>query len=132
MNLWFLLIGCGLPIIMISLGTKFLRYQGNDTRVQYRTVRSTMNIRTWKYAHKVCGKTWAVTGKCLLAAVILLGLVACRCSEEVAGQILSVTLIFEILLFSGAIFFTELALKKYIRHFTQKEGRKGSTEVTIF
>lgn len=119
MNILFLLVGAMIPVLMTCWGMFFLRKGGNDTQgtFRYRTYRSTMNAKTWKYAHKVCGKVWLYTGRVLLIVILPLSLVACQCKESTAGCMLSAVLAAETLLLAGAILFTEQALKIYIRRF---------------
>lgn len=120
MNILFLTVGGMIPIIMNFMGMLFVRRGGNDTQgaFRYRTYRSTLNTKTWKYAHKVCGKLWLYAGRGFLLVVLSLSLVACQCSEPVAGCMLSVVLMAEMLILAGTIFFTEQALKRFIEKYS--------------
>ena len=120
MNLLFLTVGGMIPVLMNFMGMFFVRKGVNDTQgaFRYRTYRSTLNTKTWKYAHKVCGKLWLYAGRCFFIIVLSLSLVACQCNETTAGCMLSVTLMLEMLMLAGTVFFTEAALKRYIKRYS--------------
>jgi len=120
MNILFPLVGGMVPLLMIFLGMFFVRRAGNDTQgaFRYRTYRSTLNLKTWKYAHKVCGKLWLYIGRAFLVGIFPLSIVALNCTEETAGRILSAVLMVEMLLCVGAILFTEQALKVFIEKYS--------------
>ena len=120
MDILFLAVGGMIPILMNILGMFFVRKGGSDTQgaFRYRTYRSTLNTKTWKYAHKVCGKLWLYAGRCFLLVVLSLSLVACQCNEATTGYMLSGVLMVEMLILAGTIFFTEQALKRYIEKYS--------------
>ncbi len=120
MNILFLTVGGMIPVLMNIMGMFFVRRGGNDTQgtFRYRTYRSTLNTKTWKYAHKVCGKLWLYAGRFFILLVLSLSLVACQCKEETAGCMLSVVLIVEMLILAGTVFMTEQALKRYIEKYS--------------
>lgn len=120
MNVMFLAVGGLIPILMSTLGMFFVRKGSKDTQgaFRYRTYRSTMNTKTWKYAHKVCGKLWVYAGRLFFIVVLSLSLVACQCNETTTGCMLSVVLMIEMLILAATVFMTEQALKRYIEKFS--------------
>ena len=120
MNLLFLTVGGLIPVLMNVCGMFFVRKGGDDTQgtFRYRTYRSTMNTKTWKYAHKVCGKLWLYAGRFFILLVIALSLVACQCNETTAGCMLSGVLMVEMLILAATVFFTEQALKRFIEKYS--------------
>ena len=115
MGFWiFMMIMCLLiPISMVLLGILFYRKppEAINPVFGYRSERSMKNIETWRYAHRLCGRLWIISGAVALACSPLL-LFFIGDEVTTVGIVGGAVCFAQMVCMVCPIFFVESALKK--------------------
>ena len=110
MHCFYYITDLSLPAMMTVIGYVFLKYPPKEINsiYGYRTARSMMNMETWAYAHRMCGKIWIKAGP-VLFVLILFSKLFLKINEESLTLIHMGVLIFVLL---SSIFLVESKMKK--------------------
>ena len=113
-----------LPIVMILFGGYFFKKAPKEINAVfgYRTSRSMKNRDTWKFAHRYCGRIWAIFGLVLLPIVVGVMLCFIHADTTTVGYVGAAIVVFPLILIIISIVLTENALKKNF----DKNGNKFS------
>lgn len=103
-----------IPLIMLIIGVVFLvRPPKNiNNYYGYRTHRSMINLDTWNFAHKYCGKIWIVIGSIMLPICLVIMLLIMKEDNSIVGALGAFITIIEIVPLIYSINPVEKALKK--------------------
>lgn len=112
-----------IPLIMIVMGIVFIvRPPKNINAIYgYRTHRSMINLDTWDFAHKYCGKIWIVIGSIMLPICLVIMLLIMKEDSSIVGLLGAFLTIIEIVPFIYSINPVEKALQK---NFDEDGNRK--------
>ncbi len=116
MFFWFFMLATALmmPVILIVCGK--MLYKKTPQKVNpvwgYRTSMSMKNQETWDFSNRYIGNLWYKCGVVMLPTVIILFLFVIGKEEDVIGILGVVLIVVQECIMIGAIFPTEIALKK--------------------
>lgn len=104
-----------IPLTMIVLGRAFIKKPPRriNNIFGYRTVMSMINMETWEYAHKCCGRFWWKAGWILLILSLAVMTPAVGQSDGIVGLIGILLEAIQLIIMLSSVFFTERRLKKY-------------------
>ena len=105
-----------IPLTMVFFGKYFSKKSPKEINwiFGYRTMRSTKNDATWKFAHNHFGRLWFINGL-WLSAVTVLAMVCLfffRENKDLVGNCAMALMFVQMVVMIIPIFFTERALKK--------------------
>ena len=103
-----------IPVTMIGFGRYFMKKAPKEINAVfgYRTAMSMKNQDTWEFAHRYCGKIWYICGMVMLPITVMLLLLLIGKPEDCVGSVGGIICGVQLLPFLGAIFPTEIALKR--------------------
>lgn len=112
-----------IPLLMLIIGIVFIvRPPKNiNTIYGYRTHRSMINLDTWAFAHKYCGKIWIVIGSIMLPICLVIMLLIMKEDSSIVGLLGTFLTIIEIVPLIYSINPVEKALNK---NFDEDGNRK--------
>lgn len=102
------------PFTMIGFGKLFMNWapQNINSAFGYRTRMSSLNLDTWKFAHKYIGKIWYITGLITLIPSIIVMIALFGKSNDTVETVGVIVEAIQIVLLVVTIFPTEIALRK--------------------
>ena len=125
MGFWLFMLAMNLilPVCMIFLGKYFSKQAPGKVNMLfgYRTMRSTKNEDTWRFAHGVFGRIWYRTGLVLLPVTFAAMLLVLGKDTDTVGTAGSIVCLAQLPVMLYAILPTERALKK---NFDEDGNRK--------
>jgi len=105
-----------IPLTMVFFGKYFSKKSPKEINwiFGYRTMRSTKNEATWKFAHNYFGRLWFINGLwlCALTVVAMVCLLFFRDDQDFVGNCAMILFYVQMVVMIIPIFFTERALKK--------------------
>lgn len=115
-----------MPLSMIILGVKWRKNPpvNRNGMSGYRTKWSQKSKYTWKFAHEMAGKIWAISGILATAASILLFVLIYNAADDVKGLVLMLVVILQALLMAYPYIPVEKALKAKFNEFGRLKKEK--------
>ncbi len=103
-----------IPATMIFYGKRWIKTppKNINSLSGYRTSMSMLNMDTWIFAHKYCGKLWYKWGVILLPGTIMAMLCVLEKSDDVVGTVGGIVCFIQMIPFIAVIIPTEKALNK--------------------
>lgn len=103
-----------MPFTMIGFGRYFMKKSPKEINMTfgYRTSMSMKNRETWEFAHQYCGKIWYICGLISLPITLIPMFMVIGKSADYVGNIGGIICALQLLPLVGAIFPTEIALRK--------------------
>lgn len=124
MGFWFfmLMMDLLLPFTMIAFGRYFMKKAPKEINMVfgYRTSMSMKNKDTWEFAHKYFGKIWYVCGSAMLPITVIIMLLLIGKNKDCVGNVGGILCGLQLIPLIGAIFPTEIALRKNF----DKDGKR--------
>ena len=103
-----------IPILMIIAGYMMYKHPPKEINglIGYRTARSTKNMDTWLFAHKVCGRLWFKIGLVMLFVSVIIQILVSFVGLQRAENASLIIEFIQMAVLVGSIFPVETALKR--------------------
>ena len=120
------------PFTMIGFGKRCMNNTPDfDSVYGYRTRMSSINRKTWKFAHEYCGKLWYLTGLTLLTPSIIIMLFTFGKGNDAIGVVGGILEAIQIMLLLAAIPATESMLRKKFEDNGKRKYTQNITGINI-
>ncbi|NMA37297.1 MAG: SdpI family protein [Papillibacter sp.] len=125
MGFWFfmLIMNMLIPLAMLIFGALFKNKAPKEINYfyGYRTNRSMLNMDTWVFAHKHCGRIWYKVGWIMLLLSLIVMLLCMNLKEDTLGTVSLILICVQLAVMAASIIPTERALRKT---FDEKGNRR--------
>lgn len=112
--IYMLIMASLMPLTLLLLGIYFYKNAPQNINIVfgYRTAMSMKNMNTWKFAHRYCGRIWAVGGAVSLPLSTISMILVFGKSKNTIGYVGAANLFLPMILILISVILTEIALKK--------------------